>query len=202
MDLGRLLLQRHREELLVELRSPVQIGNPHRDMVDADGSKLCLFGRRLRSNQRGEGEGELAAGQCAALETAEHLFDGLYHKVLSKYVLQRELHLPHTPRNRSNLAESRAGESIVRQSPCRVIHDVKRFHTDLQLMTFFGHAEDFVRGEIPVQPGRTDDCVPACVAELINGLQDERRCVEPPLRSWISKGLALTAGVRTVIPNV
>src|ERR1035438_3612891 len=63
MDLRRLLLQWHSEELLVELRCAVEVGHPHGHVVYADGLEPCLLCRSLRAaHQRGEGKGELAAG--------------------------------------------------------------------------------------------------------------------------------------------
>src|SRR5579872_409201 len=85
MDRRRLLLQRHSEKLLVELRRAVKVGDTHRDMVYGDGFELGLLRRRLRAaDQRSEGKGELAAGYKAALEIGKHFFDDLLHDFLSK----------------------------------------------------------------------------------------------------------------------
>ena len=85
MDRLRLLLQRHPEELLVELRGLVKVGNTHGDVVYRDGLELGLLRRCLRAtDQCGEGEGELAAGNLAALEIGKHLFDDSLHEFLSK----------------------------------------------------------------------------------------------------------------------
>ena len=80
----RLLLQRHSEELLVELRCAVKVGYLYRDVVDTHCAEALLLRRRLRAgDQRREGKSELTAGQFAALETAEQCFYGLYHRILS-----------------------------------------------------------------------------------------------------------------------
>src|SRR5579872_2442204 len=87
MDLRRLLLQRHSEELLVELRRPVKVGHAYRHVVYADGLELCLSCRRLSpAHQRGERNGELAAGQHAAFEIAKHRFYGSYHWLLHSLI--------------------------------------------------------------------------------------------------------------------
>src|ERR1700722_14072991 len=83
MDLRRLLFQWQSEEFLVELRCAVKVGHPHGHVVYADGFEFCLLRGGLRAaHQRGEGEGELAAGQPAALEIVKHLLYGLYHQLL------------------------------------------------------------------------------------------------------------------------
>src|SRR5439155_13084457 len=59
MDRLRLLLQGHPEELLVELRRLVKVGNTHSDMVYRDGLELGRLRRCLRAtDQCSEGEGE------------------------------------------------------------------------------------------------------------------------------------------------
>jgi hypothetical protein len=80
----RLLLKRHPEELLIEFGSAVKVGNLYRNVVYGDGLDSFLLRRSLRGgDQCRQGKYELAAGQFAALEIAQHCFYGLYHGVLS-----------------------------------------------------------------------------------------------------------------------
>src|SRR5436190_9194093 len=125
-----------------------------------------------------------------------------YPVTYSEEILERKLHLPHAPVGGRNAAEVNAAEAGIRQIPDRMIQRVKRFPTELQLVTLFRHAEDFVRREVETEPGRADDCVPACIAELINRLESVRSRVEPFLGSWIGQRFALAGRVRTIVPDV
>src|SRR5579863_3453892 len=80
MRCGGMLLEGHPEKLLVELRRPLDVGDPNGNVIQTDGAQA----RRVRGSlgaghHRRQGSGELAARQAAALEISEHSFNDQVH---------------------------------------------------------------------------------------------------------------------------
>src|SRR5215472_9738036 len=116
-------------------------------------------------------------------------------------VLERELHLSHAPVRRSNASIVGAGDSRIRQPPRRVIQEVERLPTELQLVAFLD-AKILVRGEVPVEAARTQHRIPARIAELVDRLQDKCPGVEPLVRGRMFESNGLAGRVGTVIGDV
>ena len=74
-----------------------------------------------------------------------------------------------------------AGIIRVVYSEFGVIENVERLRTKLQRVSFFRHAEVFMRREVPEEAARADHCVAAGIAESVDRLQSQRRCIEPTL---------------------
>src|SRR5471032_3095762 len=65
----RMLLEGHPKELPVKQRRAVNVGDPHGNVIQADGTQARLSWRGLSAcDQRGERNGQLAACQAAAFE--------------------------------------------------------------------------------------------------------------------------------------
>jgi hypothetical protein len=97
-DMGcrRMLLEGHPKEFLVELGRTLDVGDAHGHVVQGDGAEARWFWSGLGAgDQRGEGSGELTAGQPTAFEVCEHFLDDELHAYLrlSEIVLESELNL-------------------------------------------------------------------------------------------------------------
>jgi hypothetical protein len=93
-----LLRQLHAEELLVEFGGLLQVGHPHRDMVEADGLEAGSGQGGGHGGGGGgqayQGGGELAAAEYSAFEVGEHFFDDGLHGVPLGFVLVGKEHSP------------------------------------------------------------------------------------------------------------
>src|SRR5579859_982567 len=119
-----------------------------------------------------------------------------------EHVFEGKLHLPHVAVGRSNTTELWAGQAGVRQTPRGVVQDVERLPTELEQMLLIRQTKILVRGEIPIETGRPDDCITADIAEGVERLERERSSVEPFRRTPISERLADTGRIRAVHSDV
>src|SRR5580704_12237328 len=79
----RMLLEGHPKELLVKLGCTLDVGDPHGNVIQADGAQARWLWRGLCAcDQCRKGSGELSACQAPALEISEHSFNDELHACL------------------------------------------------------------------------------------------------------------------------